>query len=738
MVNIMRKITTILVILALVASALPLYMNVDADAGTDVFIQALSISALAPNLPGNITFTALIRSADLPCSNLQAIFSYRNGTDQPVLLMSTLVPGPVVSTVATTVQGYWNSSLVTPDIHKYYNISLTLLMTGDTNVSNNTKYAVDQVNWKAPEMTVLNMTGASKAYKGDDYPLTLIVANFGNADFHSIVDIPIFNGGDIVASTRINCTVGCSLPVGSSMPVVATIPKDKTLNFTAGIVHLMTGLKVINISFDVTFKDKVSNVSVVWIKFDPVSDHVKATHNVTIQAKLQNLGNKDAVDMPVFFAYNGTVIMECPNNINITAGATNLSTCVWRIPTSDITMTYTINVTPDPYNATVKGYLEAQLVVLPAPHFILGISDMTFDPTTLVVKENVGDTQDLTVKVTVNNTGDLDLVNGVLKLDTGQGPILINSSVNISAGGHAVVTFKFPVSTPENDTPIKITATIMKGAMSFYFSKNITVPGDVDRPDYDIWQLTVLPATESERGLWIEINAIIKNVGDATGVSIPLTFRAGTTELGIKTVASLPAGTSANVAVAWSIPQSQALGNIDLNVSIVGTAVHRNLTYKIIEFKTPKIALEFGKDKDGKVQSFSGSAASGQSKTYTITVLLTNIGDADAKNLTLLLKDSKGNVLGSMSQVGVRSGKNVTVTFTIKFKAGTNTKLSAVATYDGLHGIAGLDKDLTSASVPAESPTVKVSKKTAPGFEAVLLVGALAAALVVLSRRKKT
>jgi hypothetical protein len=735
-VAIMTKMTTILAVLALVASVLPLSLPVQAAGITDVYVVSVGVSDYAPLLPGNISMNASIRATDLPCSNVEVRFYARNGTEQALLVSDIFVAGPVQNTSATLVQGYWNSTFPAPEILKSYSVFVQVLVAADTNWTNDLGGATGEVNWKSPLMTVINMTGAPKSYIGDDYQITLTVANYGNLVFNSIVDIPVYRGVDLVATTTINCTVGCSVAVGASVPVVATISKNTTKDFLAGVSTLLAGLETLNISLVVDFMDKAPNVSVTAISFDPASNVVKGTQLVSITASLKNTGNKDAADMLVHFLYDTIVIQECLNTINVSIGGTNTTTCVWRTPDSLLNKLYTINVTPDPYGVPLKGSLEKELAVLPTPKFLLGISGMTYNPSTLVTKENVGETQDLTIVATVTNFGDMDLWDGIMNLDTVQGPILVNKSVNITAGGQVDVTFKYAVSTPENDTVLKMTAIIMKNDKSFSLSKNITVPGDVDRPEFNLSALTITPASESERGLWIEIKATIDNVGDATGIDIPLTFRAGTTVLDTRTVASLPAGTSRDVFVAYLLSMNQTLGNIDLSVGIDNTAVYKNLTYKVIELKTPNLKLEFGKDKNGKVQSFSGSAADGKSKTYTVTVLVSNIGAADAKNVTLLLKDSKGNVLGSMSQMGVKTGKNLTVTFTIKVKAGTSTKLHVDATYDGLHGIAGHDKGLSSTSDPANSPTVKVTKTT-PGFEAVVLIGAVAVALVVLSRRKK-
>jgi len=731
----MSKITTTLAILALVASALPFNMPVEAGPNHDVYIKEIVISKTAPTEPSNISLFAVLYGLDVLCTNITVNFTYYNGTDQPTFLMSAFEPGPVPSW-GSVVKGYWNSTLSPPDITKNYTLRITATMTGDTNTTNNTLDSNVTINWKSSILNLTGMTGNAAAYKGDEYPIGISLTNIGNAPFSGVEVLSVHNGIDIVADTTFNCTTS-PFTVGMVAYLGATITKETTLGFTAGVVNLSLTLGLRTIWLNVTFKDKITNVSVTSLSFDPASSVVKATQNVTITAGLKNTGSKDAIDMPVLFWFNETVIMECDNRVLVATGGTNTTTCVWQIPASDITTTYNINVTPDPFNATGKGWLEKELIVLPAPRFVLGISDMTFDPTTLVVKENVGDTQDLKVTVTVNNSGDLDVKNAVLKLDAGQGKIIMNSSVNIGAGGQTVVTLKIPVSTPENDTQIKITADLMKGGMSVYFSKNITVPGDIDRPDYDITELLIAPIATQERGLDTVITVKVKNIGDALGKNITLQFWANGTVFAAKSMYNLSAGEDNLTALVWPIPSVfSPLGKIDINVSIVDYPAYKHIYYNIIELKKPRVIVDFAKDKNGKVKSYSSSATSGKSKTLMIKVTLQNLGSADAKDLKLIIYDSNHKELANGTDITVPMGHTISVAIPIKFKSGTSIKIMAVIIYNGVHAIPGLDKGLTAASPVTDMPTVRVSKTT-PGFEAVLLVGALAVALVVLSRRKK-
>jgi len=215
-----------------------------------------------------------------------------------------------------------------------------------------------------------------------------------------------------------------------------------------------------------------------------------------------------------------------------------------------------------------------------------------------------------------------------------------------------------------------------------------------------------------------------------------LKFKAGTSDIGTKTLVNLTVGGDGNITTLdWTIPATFALGKVDINVTIDGFTVYKNMSYTVIVVKVPVLVVSFAKDTKGKVKSYSSTAADGKTKTLKVVVTLQNTGNADAKNVVVILKDSKGKALGNATIASVPAGQTVTQTIEIKLKAGASTKLTATATYDGIHALAGIDKGLTASSLATESPSAKVVKT--PGFEGVILVGAVAVALVVLSRRKK-
>jgi hypothetical protein len=467
-------------------------------------------------------------------------------------------------------------------------------------------------------------------------------------------------------------------------------------------------------------------VSVTAITFDPLSGVVKGTQTVKITATFENTGTLDAIDMAPVFSVGGVEITACVAKINVSIGGTNTTFCDYVIPTSTDTKTYAIDVKAD-------GNMTVDLVALPTPHTHLGIVGIAFNPSALVALEDVDDTQMITVTVTVKNDGDKDAVNAIVELKADAVVAGTNNSVNVTKGDQAIVTFEYDIATKEDLSIVNFTASITLGTDIASDWKNISVPGDLDHPDYALDALTVSPAASCERGLKATISVTVKNIGDADATSVTLKFWAGTTALGTKVVENVTAGGAGNVTTfEWTILATFAVAATEINVTVEGTTptVFKNISYAVIEYKKPVLTIEFQKDKKGKVMSYSSSAAEGAKKTLKIKVLIANTGTADAKNVRIGIFNSKNVEIGNATVTGtiVAGAAATEYIVLVKMKAGTSTKITAKVTYEGIHA------DTYSAET-AGTTSAKVVKT--PGFEAVVMVAAVAVALVVLSRRKK-
>jgi hypothetical protein len=724
------KIGALLAVFALFASLL-VSIPVGAAPTPDIYIKSVDVPTPAPTIGDNITVTATIRAVNAtPCINVTVNFYAVNGTSTTAI-STILVAGPVKSTGDWIVNGSWDSTKIVPSGDLVYTIKAVATLAGETNLTNNTMNSTATVDWKAPKLQAFGMTGAATALIGDMYTGTITVKNIGDASFNGVQTVKVDDGLTNVFTGELNATA-TALAAGATKAVNYEVNTTTWVAADAGEHNFTFALGGATVFVVANFSAKATDVYVTGITFIPGSG-LKGTQVVNITASFKNKGTLDAVDDPVTFSVNNVDLTCSPAaTVSVVKGdvVEEIAWCLYTTPTSTVSKNYLVNVSVD------NSIMNKTLSVLPTPHTTLGISGIAITPQQLVAKENVGDTQDITIAVTVTNTGDLAAVNAVVKILAGTDVIYTNNTVNITAAGQATCTYVYAIATTEDDHNVSISAVITLGTDTATDAKNVTVPGDLDHPDYAFVDLAVAPTTSQEKGLKTTITVSVKNTGDALGATITLKFKAGTSDIGSKTLVNLTVGGTGNTTTLdWTIPTSFAVGKVDINVTIDGTAIYKNMSYNVIATKVPTLLVDFAKDAKGKVKSYSSSAADGKTKTLKVVVTLKNTGTADAKNVVVVLTDSKGKALGNGTVATVVAGQETTLTIAIKLKAGTSTKLTATATYDGIHAIAGIDKALTAASPAATAPTAKVVKT--PGFEGVVLAAAVAVALVVLSRRKK-
>lgn len=709
--NNIKKIGTLLVVLAFVASALAVVTPVGADGSRVVdvyFADATTVSNAAPTIGDNITLTAKLQTLDENATAFDVTFTAVNGSNEiPVSVIN--VGTNVTNATPFDVVGFWDSTTVIPDPALIYSIKVSFAVAGDTNTSNDTKTDALGIDWKAPELGVDSMTGAATGLTDVDYTLTVTIKNFGDAPFEGVQAINVYKDGAGTAkgSGELN-TTGAPLAADATETVDVVVP---AANLVAGEMNFTAGLNGHDDFFIATFADPISNAYADAISFLPTG--VKGTQVVNITATMMNNGTaefNDTIDFQADGSSIGTVDAVVPVG---TAGVA--VSFEWTTPTSLVSVDYLIEVVAD-------ETINDTLTVLPTPHTDLGVAGIAFAPVALVALDDVGMTQDVTVTVTVTNTlGDLDAVDEVVTLNA-DGVEVGTDTVNITAGGTADVVFTYPAKTMEDASEVNITATI--GAVTDY--KLLTVPGDIDLAEFEI--TAVVAPVKQERTLSIDITATVKNIGDALAEEVTVTFFAGTTEIGTMDLVNVTAGgENTTAALTWTIPSTFALGDTIINATVGDIFLTMNFTVE--EFRKPIVTIEFEKNTKDKVKSYSAEAADGAKKTIKVKVVLENTGTADAKNVVIILKDKKGKELGNATVATIAAGGEATQEIAIKVKAGTSTKMTAEATYDGIHD------DSYPATATAETAGLDVA--VVPGFEAVVFVAAIGIAVVVLSRRRK-
>jgi hypothetical protein len=720
-----RKVGTMLATLAMIASMLLVTIPVGAAPIKDVYVKSIGLPIAQPTIGDNITITATIRSTaktNASCAGVTVTFSAINGSTT-LALSVVVIAANTTNTVDRIVNGSWNSTTVVPNAALVYKIKVDLQLTGDTNITNNTMTTTSTIDWKAPTLAVINpIAGAATALIGDDYTATVTVKNIGDADYNGVQTIDVMVGTTTYGSAELNCTTTALIPAATKAVAVVV----NTTTFTAGNVNLTASLGSSLAYKVVVFADKVTNVYVTDIAFDPTSGW-KGNKPVKITATFKNNGTMDAVDIPVQFFHDATEIIVTPAvTVSVVMGDTveGSANVTWTMPDSTIAKTYVIMVKADGNNLTKS------LVVAPTEHTTLSIVDVAFAPT-LVVKDNIGDTQAMTITVTVKNAGDKDAVNAVVTLKLA-GTTLNTTMVNVTKNnGQTPVTYTYMVKTPKDTANLSFEAGVsLLPDVGTLLVKNISVPGHKYRAIYEISDLSITPALTQERGLVAKISVSVKNVGDLIGTSVDIKLTAGSQAITTLTVKNIAIAGTNITSYNWSIPATFALSVVKINASI--DTLVKSMNYTIIEFKKPVLSVDCVKTKDGKkCAGYSSSAADGKYKTLKVQVVVKNTGTADAKNVNITIKDKSGKYLGSLIVPTIAMGTNATYTVECKIKAGTSTTGTATLVYDGIHA----DKAYTASSPAASTPGIKVVKT--PGFEVVVLVAAVAVAMVILSRRKK-
>jgi hypothetical protein len=714
------KIGTLLVVLAFLIGTLAVATPAGADGSRviDAFVSEVQVSDGAPDIGQNITITATVQMVEENGTDVSVMFEAVNGSNVVGLSIVDATDN-VTNTTPTQIVGWWDSTVTVPDPDLVYDIKVTVSngTAADANATNDTLILAGAVDWKAPLLGVSDVTAAAgnTLLGGDDFALEVTVKNFGDADFTGVqaVTVDVVGGStDVGEPAEANGTTTAIAPDGTQVVTV------DILALAAGDYNFTSDLNGYSDFYEVTIDPKVTEVAVTDITFTPAAGN-KHTGTVTITADVENTGTLAAVDYTLTFGYGTTTIDTM--DVNVTVGGTNSTSVDWVTPASMDTVEYEINVSGD------DGFMTKNITLLPQPHTVLGISGIAFSPTALTAQDDVGDTEDVTVTVTVTNTGDLAAAAESVVLKADGTEVARNDTVDIPVAGQVDVTFTYTATTAEDAKEVNLTAEL--GAASAF--KLLAIPGDIDLPDLEITAVVAAPATQ-ERGLDADITVTVKNNGDAIAAEVLVKLFAGTTEIGTATLVNVSdaGGENTTDAITWSIPSTWELGITELNATIDGTEIFLAVNFTVEEYKKPVIELEFAKNKKGtKVKSYSAEAAEGAKKTLKVEVIVKNTGTAAAKDVFISIKDKKGKELANATVPSVAAGGEETVTIPVKMKAGQSTTLSADATYDGIHD------DSYTAAATTENPKAEVVKT--PGFELVVLVAAMVIAMVVLTRRRK-
>jgi hypothetical protein len=676
--------------------------------GADMTVVGTSITIpdTTPVVGDSINITCDVRNlGDEDGTDVTVTFKAINGTT--VITFATYaMPVNVTNTTDVEAWGIWDSVVDAPDPTLDYTIEISATNSTDDNTTNDTAVAADLVNWEAPMLTVTDVTTAATAFLiGDDITISVEITNAGDAEFEGNQTVTL----DYDSSSMdeyFNNTGGTPLAPAGTATVDFVVD---TSGLSAGEVNFSSELNSVGEFLLLDFVEKITNVSVTAIATAPAS--LKATVPVTITASLANDGTMDAVDHDVVFKVGTTTV--CTETLNVSIGATPDAECIWTPADSAVAVNYTITVETE----AGANSMEKEVTVGATPAAMLDVTAIAFSPATLVAQDDVGDTVDVTVSVSVTNNGDAAAVNATLDLLVDGTVYASNTSVSLAIGASGTYDFTYVATTAEDDVEVNISA----GEES----KLLSIPGDVDAPDLVVDSVTYAPTVEQKDPL--KITVVIANNGDADQVEeVEVALMVDTTEIGTVAFVNITAGGTNTTEFEWAVG-TFAVGEYQVNATL-GETYLLGENFTVTEYQVPILELEFAK-KDDKVKNYKSSGAEGEKKKIKVELVLKNTGNAAASNVNVSVKDSKGNDLGFTIVPSVAAGGEESVVVEFKLKAGKKTgemTASATADFEGE----------TIADTNTAGEGAKATVEQTPGFEVVVLLAAVIVAIAILGRRR--
>jgi PGF-CTERM protein len=635
----------------------------------------------------------------------------------------------VTNGTSQTFYYLWNSSTVAPLPDVAYNINVTVNCAEDWNATNNTKQATGTVTWKVPKLNITAFTTPATVLIGDLMYFNLTIKNEGSAPFKSVASVKYkFTADATYLTADYNATVTNLAAAGTVQVSLNLTTTGKTAGNATISAKVDTFMATDATSSNVTLVAKTPTLAVVSLVATPTT--VKATETMNLTATFSNTGTADATGAKVVFKAELAgveTVLQDTQTVDILIGGTNVSTYMWT-PTEmgDYNVTVAIlDGTTEHDNTTIAATISM------APHTVLGISGIAL-PTTLEALGSPDDNQTFDIDVTVINNGDLDAIGVSVKLEVSVGGAanvtVGTNTVDVLLGATNTTKFTYDAKTQEEGVTLAFYATATKGTDVATKDKSIELPGDVDEPDVQVWDLTssetFIGTTSAEAGYPITFTATVKNFGDADATGMTFTWmRDNVTFTGTNATQTfdLGQGNETIFEFTWEISKTETVGITVISASVGDSVL--TLDVDVTQYLMPVVTLKF---------TTNSTSAKGD-QTFKVGYVLENTGSASALLVCVVIKDQTGKELWNNSCLDmVMAGGTTTGEASIVVKAGSKVTLAGTATYS----FGGVDQPTVTA---AETPVFEAKKKktSSPGFEVVVVVAALAIALIVVGRKRR-
>lgn len=347
--------------------------------------------------------------------------------------------------------------------------------------------------------------------------------------------------------------------------------------------------------------------------------------------------------------------------------------------------------------------------------------DVTTTPKAL---DAPGDFQLIPVEVVVRNNGTKDLVNGTVTL-TVEGVDYTDDTVNVTTSNPTVVEFMVNLTTEEDDYNVTLEASA-PGFPAANASAEVTVPGDIEAANVVLNDISY-GETVQQMGVF-PIIVTLKNLGDAnyTGLLTVTLFSNGG-NIGELSFSDIMAGGSNSSTYEWTPDKRFPAGTHRINATL-GSASLLGDEFTVTEFKIPVLEIEFVKNTNGKVKDYKATGEEGKKKRFTVELMVSNTGSADAGYVFIKLMDRKGNELGNASLAGLAVNTTKKVTIEFEMKAGKSTG-------DMVGYASCMYNDFPVTAVTSEPAVAKF--ELVPGLGAVAAAAAILTVAIVLGRRRR-
>jgi hypothetical protein len=712
------KTTTILVMLAFFASIFTMVPTGADSRAMDVYVIEHQIDAAnkTPLMGTTIQIGLHIQcDGDEDCTGV-SVKGNATTPGEAVIDLGTQNPADITTGTSAWFNFTWDSTAKVPMVDKAYELAFNVSCSADTNVTNGTYMpAAATITWKAPDLIVTAIAVPNDVLIGDMLDVTITVKNNGSAAFtgNETLDYGI-TGGTMLTDAYVSGETTALAPAATVDVDVSIDTTGKTAgdyNISAQIMDMAAAF----ISEDISFIPKVPDLAVVSLIADPTT--VKATEEMNFTATFENTGTADATDATVkFFDFD-----------------TEIDTMTVDVPMGWDNVTATTTWTAGPegsHNITVKiliGTVEQanktiSVSIGPAPHTVLAVSGIAFSMTPAALDEP-GDEQDFNITVTVANSGDFDAIGATVTLEVMAGVNGTKVAVGTKTvdvlmnGGTAVAEFTYTAETMEEAVTLTFYAKVEKGTDMAEINKSVDVPGDIDAAEIVVNTLTSNVATQQQKKVII-FTIEVENVGDADATAVEILLKKDNTTVTTFTEDINTTNATATLVFEWTIPATEAVGD-KLFEAVVGDSIV-NLTVAVTEYLLPVVKFEFDTSMD-----YTGKG----DKTYEIAVNVSNTGNAAATGIYVTVTDSETATELYNTTINAPIGDS-NFTFSLAVKAGTtyNLKLVYEYTWDGT--------DYSGEAINQAVAKADKKKKESPGFELVVVIGAVLVAVFAIGRKR--